>query len=275
MENKNQQGQDIKPVTYDLLPVTYFGPISWYRRLLRAEAWKIDDREHYVKQTTRNHCLIATANGIQKLTVPVEGSRKEEGGTMSDEGGTRSDEGGTRNEEGGTRNEEGGTRKDVTFVVPSSREEGLGVVANMANMTEVAKIANVSKLPITEVRISNHGKWRTEHWNALCTAYGESPFFDYYADDLRPFFERRDWEYLFDFHLAIIQKMLELLAPSYLPPLGEEPRASNIRTPLPSWGGVGGGAPYWQVYQQRHGFLPDLSILDLLCCMGPEAILYL
>lgn len=208
MENKNQQGQDIKPVTYDLLPVTYFGPISWYRRLLRAEAWKIDDREHYVKQTTRNHCLIATANGIQKLTVPVEGTRK--------------------------------------------------------------------KLPITEVRISNHGKWRTEHWNALCTAYGESPFFDYYADDLRPFFERRDWEYLFDFNLAIIQKMLELLAPSCLPPLGEEPRASNIRTPLPSWGGVGGGAaPYWQVYQQRHGFLPDLSILDLLCCMGSEAILWL
>ena len=255
MENKNQQGQDIKPVTYDLLPVTYFGPISWYRRLLRAEAWKIDDREHYVKQTTRNHC-------IQKLTVPVEGTRKKEAPSQPPP-------------TGGGGNDEGGTRKDVTFVVPSSREEGLGVVANMANMTEVAKIANVSKLPITEVRISNHGKWRTEHWNALCTAYGESPFFDYYADDLRPFFERRDWEYLFDFNLAIIQKMLELFAPSCLPPLGEEPRASNIRTPLPSWGGVGGGAPYWQVYQQRHGFLPDLSILDLLCCMGPEAILYL
>ena len=137
------------------LPTTYFGPINWYSRLLRTENWRIDDREHYVKQTTRNHCLIATANGIQKLTVPVEKP--------------------SRSEERGARNEPLLTR---------------------------------------EVRLSEHGKWRTEHWNALTTAYGESPFFDYYADDLRPFFERRDWEYLFDYNMAILQKMLELIAPN-------------------------------------------------------------
>ena len=103
--------------------------------------------------------------------------------------------------------------------------------------------------------------------------FKESGFFDYYADDLRPFFERRDWGFLFDYDMAIFEKMLELVAPSCLPQKGEEPR--NFNSPLPFWGGEGGGAPYWQVYQARHGFLPDLSILDLLCCMGPEAILYL
>ena len=205
-----------------LFPITYFGPISWYSRLLRTENWRIDDTEHYVKQTTRNHCLIATANGVQKLTVPVEKP--------------------SRNEERGARSEPLLTR---------------------------------------EVRLSDHGKWRTEHWNAISTAYGESPFFDYYADDLRPFFERRDWEFLFDYNAAIMQKMLELIAPSHLPQLGEAANGlfSCGRTiknaPLSSGRGVGGEAPYWQVYQQRHGFLPDLSILDLLCCMGPEAILYL
>lgn len=199
-----------------LFPITYFGPISWYSRLLRTENWRIDDTEHYVKQTTRNHCLIATANGVQKLTVPVEKP--------------------SRSEEGGARSEPLLTR---------------------------------------EVRLSDHGKWRTEHWNAICTAYGESPFFDYYADDLRPFFERRDWEFLFDYDMAIFEKMLELVVPSCLPQKGEEPRNFNVNSPLPFRGGEGGGAPYWQVYQQRHGFLPDLSILDLLCCMGPEAILYL
>ena len=196
------------------LPTTYFGPISWYSRLLRTENWQIDDREHYVKQTTRNHCLIATANGIQKLTVPVEKP--------------------SRSEERGARSEPLLTR---------------------------------------EVRLSEHGKWRAEHWNALCTAYGESPFFDYYADDLRPFFERRDWEFLFDYNMAILQKMLELIAPSNSPERG---RAGNseIKTPLSIRRGAGGEA-YWHVYQQRHGFLPDLSIIDLLCCMGPEAVLYL
>ena len=174
-------------------PITYFGPISWYSRLLRTENWRIDDTEHYVKQTTRNHCLIATVNGVQKLTVPVE---------------------------------------------KPSRSEPL--------LTR-------------EVRLSDHGKWRTEHWNAISTAYGESPFFDYYADDLRPFFERRDWEFLFDYDMAIFEKMLELV--------GIAPKGQGVHSQL--------GGTYWQVYQQRHGFLSDLSILDLLCCMGPEAILYL
>lgn len=203
-----------------MLHTTFFGPISWYRQLLNTDSWAIDEDEPYVKQTTRNHCLIATVSGVQKLTVPVEKSRKEERGARND----------------------------------FSRNEPL--------LTR-------------DVRISEHGKWRTEHWNALCTAYGESPFFDYYADDLRPFFERRDWELLIDYNAAIMQKMLELIAPSHLPQKGEEPRNFNVNSPLPFRGGEGGGAPYWQVYQSRHGFLPDLSILDLLCCMGPEAILYL
>ena len=141
-------------------PITYFGPISWYSRLLRTENWRIDDTEHYVKQTTRNHCLIATVNGVQKLTVPVEKPSRSENGALL-------------------------TR---------------------------------------EVRLSDHGKWRTEHWNAICTAYGESPFFDYYADDLRPFFERRDWEFLFDYDMAIFDEM------SILPSLSGEGKGVGLPT---------------------------------------------
>ena len=223
------------------LPTTYFGPISWYRQLLQSEAFltcdnlagavsnAIDTGERYVKQTFRNHCLIATANGIQKLTVPV-------------------------------------------------------AVDHHPALT-------------SEVRLSDHGKWRSEHWNALCSAYGESPFFDYYADDFRPFFERHDWEMLVDFNQAIVMKVVELIEPTPNPSrrdgrlntlvnnntlvtnntlVNNDSNVEANQTTLPL-GGVGGGLiiPYWQVYQQRHGFLPDLSILDLLFCMGPEAPLYL
>ncbi|MBR1468631.1 MAG: WbqC family protein [Prevotella sp.] len=200
-------------------PTTYFGPISWYSRLVRADEWAIDDAERYVKQTTRNHCLIATASGVQKLTVPVEKPRSEERGARSE-------------------------------------------------------ISGSEPLLTRDVRISNHGKWRTEHWNALCTAYGESPFFDYYADDLRPFFERRDWEFLLDYNMAILEKMLELIGVRR-----QEFRSLGVQTndncQLSIVNCQLSGSPYWQVYQRQNGFLPDLSILDLLFCMGPEAVLWL
>ena len=131
---------------------------------------------------------------------------------------------------------------------------------------------------ITNSRISDHGNWRHLHWNALKSAYGESPFFEYYEDDLRPFF-LPDWEFLFDFNEAIRQKMCELLdiqprvspTTQFLPPaaVASHPTLHDFRdahfTPR----------PYYQVYRQKHGFLPNLSILDLLMNMGPESVFYL
>ena len=64
---------------------------------------------------------------------------------------------------------------------------------------------------IRDIRISDHGNWRHLHWQALQTAYGDSPFFEYYEDDLRPFFTDRHWERLIDYNESIYQKMCELL----------------------------------------------------------------
>ena len=142
---------------------------------------------------------------------------------------------------------------------------------------------------IRQLRISDHGKWRTEHWNALQSAYGESPFFDYYADDLYSFFEK-ERENLFDFNLDIIHTMCELLdihpvirlTERYVPEsLLFNSRLSIIdyrdsirpKHPLPDTDFI--PRPYYQVYQQKHGFLPNLSILDLLFNMGNEAIFFL
>ena len=66
---------------------------------------------------------------------------------------------------------------------------------------------------IKSLRISNHGNWRRNHWNALVSAYGDSPFFDYYQDYLRPFFEEPSGEppYLIDFNQSILQCVCSLL----------------------------------------------------------------
>ena len=123
--------------------------------------------------------------------------------------------------------------------------------------------------PITTLRISDHGNWRHQHWNALCTAYRESPFFDYYEDDLRPFFNQH-WDYLLDFNEAIRQKMCELIDIQPQVTYTETFQGVHKEQEAPFV-----PKPYYQVYQQKHGFLPNLSILDLLCNMGPESIFYL
>ena len=54
-----------------LLSTTYFGPIQWYQKLCRYDCL-IDGEERFIKQTYRNRCVIATTQGTQALTVPVE-----------------------------------------------------------------------------------------------------------------------------------------------------------------------------------------------------------
>ena len=209
-----------------ILATTYFGPLQWYQKLNRFDGVLMEQHEHFLKQTYRNRCVIATTQGVQALTVPVE----------------------------------------------APVGEGLAL----------------SKTSIKDVRISNHGKWRTEHWNALQSAYGESPFFECYEDDIRPFFENR-WEFLLDFNMAITEKMCELLdihphielTSSYQNslPIGEGWGETDFRTIIhpkhPQEDSDFSPKPYYQVYKERFGFLPNLSILDLLFNMGNEAVLYL
>ena len=121
-----------------------------------------------------------------------------------------------------------------------------------------------SHVPMHDIRISEHGNWRHHHWNALRTAYGKSPFFEYYADDFAPFFAARTHDYLIDFNTAlheIVCRLIDITQP--VPPA--QRRLQPDGTPQ----------PYYQVFAPRLGFLPDLSILDLLFNMGPESILYL
>lgn len=131
-----------------------------------------------------------------------------------------------------------------------------------------------------DVRISDHGEWRKQHWNALESAYMNSPFFMYYQDDLRPFYEKK-YEFLFDFNMELIQLILNLAGmekgiratAEYLKPTESIYDLRNLVDPNTQ--ADCSFRKYWQVFGKRHGFIENLSAADLLFNMGPEFPLYL
>ena len=133
-----------------------------------------------------------------------------------------------------------------------------------------------------DVRISDHGNWRHRHWVALESSYRQSPFFEYYADDFAPFYEKK-WEFLADFNeelMALTASLLDIQKPVSRTVAYEGPSVSPLKGDLLDSftfkGEVGRwSVPYYQVFASRHGFLPNLSIVDLLFNLGPEGVLWL
>lgn len=136
------------------------------------------------------------------------------------------------------------------------------------------------KMLMKDVRISDHGEWRHLHWNALETAYMNSPFFIYYQDDLRPFYEKR-YEFLLDFNMELTGTIADLIG--FKPEFKlTEQYVTDVDGITDLRGAVKADAipmpevkPYYQVFARKNGFLKDLSIVDLLFNMGPESILAL
>ena len=243
-----------------LLTSCYLPPVEWFTKLYGYERVWVEQYDNYEKQTYRNRCIIDSPNGPLPLSLPVE-----------------------------------------------KTTEG--------------------KCLMKDIRISDHNHWRTIHWHALESSYLTSPFFEYYQDDFRPFYERK-WSFLIDFNEALVEKCCELIdlqpniqrTPSYQPnaqcPMlknaiaqeqsqaclssaeHEHFRRSQWSMINAQWSMFNGqwsmdfrpsihpkhdfsadkefvATPYYQVFQHKHGFLPNLSIVDLIFNMGPESLLVL
>ena len=196
-----------------LLSSAYLPPVSFFTAINSGGDVLIEQYDNYCKQTYRNRCRIATAGGVQTLTVPVVKSESP-------------------------------------------------------------------KQLMKDVRISDHGEWRHQHWNALESAYMNSPFFMYYQDDLRPFYEKK-YEFLIDFNTELTLLILKLTGINKSVTLTESyTRKTDNILDLRNLIEQGKNEPenpkeYWQIFKKKYGFIGNLSALDLLFNMGPEFPIYL
>ncbi len=132
-----------------------------------------------------------------------------------------------------------------------------------------------------DVKIFNGERWYLNHWRAIEAAYLASPFFLYYRDELEKFFTGRH-ENLLQFNLLLVntvcgmigfRPVIELTGSFLKAPA----RVTDLRFALsPKRPPVLKHFPaYLQVFRERHGFIPNLSIIDLLFNLGPDTVDYL
>lgn len=130
-----------------------------------------------------------------------------------------------------------------------------------------------------DVRIEYAFGWQKQHFKSLDASYRSSPFFEYFEDDLIPIFEKKH-DFLLDLNLQIFEIVNQCLGIE-LPYKKTEEYFHDVPGFTDARNLVNGKKdntviePYTQVFGERHGFLSNLSILDLLCNEGRYAVDYL
>ncbi|WP_100615663.1 WbqC family protein [Confluentibacter citreus] len=131
-----------------------------------------------------------------------------------------------------------------------------------------------------DVKIFNTEKWQDQHWKSLLSAYRTSPFFEYYEDELQPLFQEKA-DFILDFNFKCFEAICDCLQLE-LNTSKTKVFQKNIENATDYRYLVDAKKEclkpfeaYNQVFQEKHGFINNLSILDVLFNEGPNTLNYL
>lgn len=136
------------------------------------------------------------------------------------------------------------------------------------------------RTPIKDVKIANENNWQKIHWRSIEAAYRTSSYFEFYEHLFVPYYEQR-FEFLADFNFALQEEILKILGvetkiektnsykkeypgKDFRNDFSPKPPASGLQLPV-----------YPQVFSDKFGFIPGLSIMDLIFNMGNQSLQYL
>ena len=157
-----------------------------------------------------------------------------------------------------------GANGKLDLVIPVKRPQG--------NNTETRNILIDYDMP-----------WQQTHWKAIVSAYKSSPFFDIFEPELKPFFRKKE-KYLLDWNLILLNALLEMTSTKItfttstdfimFPSSDQNDFRDKIhpkkrmQAPDTSYK----PAPYFQVFNDKFGYVPNLSFIDILFNEGPQAM---
>lgn len=173
--------------------------------------------------------------------------------------------------------------KHENFTKQSFRNRCMIYGANGPLTLSIPLIKGITpKTLITDIEIDYTENWQNIHWRSIVSAYRSSPFFEYYFEELEPFYTKKI-KYLFDFNLELQNTICEILEiePEILftddfiiEPESQIDFRNSIHPkkrcakPDPNFS----PQKYFQVFEEKHGFIPNLSIIDLIFNEGSQAL---
>ena len=160
------------------------------------------------------------------------------------------------------------------FVKQTGRNRMVILGPNGPQKLVIPTIKTGQRRKICDVQISYTERWQKDHWKSLEAAYRASPYFEFYEDQLRPFYTEQ-WPRLIDLNLAMHKCLLQLLSHDTKIELSKEYqqnvlndlREKAFATPMVEVE----TSTYMQVFSDRHPFTANLSVLDLLFNLGPRS----